>query len=1174
MKTKFYKLLLLSALFIAAFTTSMKAQVIQQCGTDEMMRKLYAAHPELVQQQIAYDNALATIISNNYQEKSIEGIYYVPVVFHIIYASDAQGNLSGENLADNVIYNAVDTINKDWMMLNWDTSLIVGFNPNNFAPGNHPYDTVRAANKIQFRLARLDPNGNCTNGIEHIYSHLTYNAGDGSKLNQWDRSKYLNIWIVNNFRPDPSGFQAAAYAYFPSAMAGFGYQADGVICLFDYAGNAGAPNHSRTLTHEIGHVFNLEHPWGNNNSADVACGDDGVDDTPKTRGHLGCGTADQSPHCTVAHNHSQTFGFTSVTPISGVTDTSAVPNIHDDTTNLTHFTAVGVSNNSIDSMRFGFTKWGTGSITGIAISMAVADSGGTGYNIGDTFNPIGGTATTPTVGTVTATQISSQVLISPGTSGYIPAQILTLGTTGTGTQPTAIVVTTKVVGTPIMTIAGSAYTANDTLTLATGAGTKATIIVDAVNSGAILTFHLATAGAYTTNPTLTADAVTGGTGTGAKFTIKMGINTYTFNGGSFTANPILDTVTATGGGTGASWSLLAIGAKTLTFTSGAGYVVNPATFPKDTVEATTNVTGTGTGLTITLGLGPVTSGTIDTTQYYQVTLTPTFGHSITFTGINFNVKRNSTGVRSFAVRSSSNNYVSNLTATIAPANAGLSIQGANEFFYNMDTTLIENGCHITLSGANYTNQLNPTTFRFYAWNAEDINGSFSIDNVQFIDTAGVVENFDNFMDYSYCNPEGQRMFTKGQKARVRAAAESSVSYRNHLWLASNDTATGIMPYPAIPAVKCVPTPAFIANRRVICAGNNVTFTPLISNISLPATVANTYRRWIFAGGTPSGLTTLTNTSPTVTYNTPGDYDVTLIDSIAGGSNIVTKTAMVRVMPTWAQYNGIAQENFENAASYYWNWTIDDYDNNGHSWSLVNFTGYSGNHCMAMGGYGNYHDDIDDFITPGYNLYGVTGGTLTFRCAGASTATTPLDDSDVLQVFYSKDCGTSWHPLGGTITGSALSNNGFVSSAWAPTMQSQWALHSIVIPSNIAVGNVRFKFQYTTGFASNNIFIDDININGTLGIAENTIDDATLSIYPNPTNDVSNIKYHLNVKGNVTIELFDVVGKKVVEINNNNQAEGDYVTSISKQDHNLQDGIYFIRFIVDNKAITKKIVFTE
>ncbi len=931
MKTKCYKLFLLSAIFCVAQTATIKSQTISPCGTDQHMQQMYAEHPELLQAQIDYDNMLTTLIKNNYQEKTTESVYYIPVVFHIIYANN-YGEV--ENIPDANIYNVMDEINTDWAGLNADTALIVG---------NSPFDTLKANMKIQFRLARLDPDGNCTNGIEHIYSHLAYNADDGSKLNQWPRDRYLNIWVVHDFKPDPSGFQAAAYALFPSATTGFAYRADGVIALYNCVSSLApsGPIYAKVLTHEIGHYFNLEHPWGNNNSAGQVCGDDGVDDTPKTKGHLACQDANKVPECTKDHTFSWVYGFNSVTAASGTTDMSASPNVNDDTVSVSHFSAVGVSANSIDTTRFGFTGWPGGAIN--------------------------------------------------GDTAYIQE-----------------------------------------------------------------------------------------------------------------------------------------------------------------------------------------TGALDLSKYYEVTIAPKYSFALRMMSLSFNVKRNSTGVRSFAVRSSANNYLSNLSASISPANANLSIQGTNEFYIKSDNdTVPQNGCKITFPALTpYIFSIAPITYRFYGWNAEDtLGGSFSIDNVTFTDTAGVIENFDNHMDYSYCGPNGQRMFTKGQKARVRAAAESTVSYRDNLWRGHNDTITGTnSPYPVNPTFPCVPNPDFIANKRVICAGGSVTFTSEIWNVSLPLTASSTsvYKRWNF--GDPS-IAQSTAANPTVTFPNPGDYNVTLTDSITSGSKSITKAAMVRVMPTWAQYNGPTQENFENSSSYYWNWTIDNYDNNSNSWALANYTGYSGNHCMAMAGFHNYHDDVDDFITPGYDLYALQGGTITFRCAAATAATVSTDLNDVLQVYYSKDCGTNWFALG-SLAGSALCNNGLSTTAFYPSLQSQWMLHSFNLPSNACAGNVRFKFKYTTGFASNNIYVDDININGTVGILENTVDDASVSIYPNPTNESSTIKYHLNVKGNVKIEMFDVIGKKIVEINNNNLGEGDYTTSISKSEHNLQNGIYFIRFSMDNKAITRKIIFTE
>jgi hypothetical protein len=61
--------------------------------------------------------------------------------------------------------------------------------------------------------------------------------------------------------------------------------------------------------------------------------------------------------------------------------------------------------------------------------------------------------------------------------------------------------------------AGSGYSVNQVLTLATGTGTKGTIKVLTVSGGAIATFQLLTGGNYTANPTLTACGVTTGSAT-------------------------------------------------------------------------------------------------------------------------------------------------------------------------------------------------------------------------------------------------------------------------------------------------------------------------------------------------------------------------------------------------------------------------------------------------------------------------------------------------------------------------------------------------------------------------------------------------------------------------------------------------------------------------------------
>ncbi len=105
----------------------------------------------------------------------------------------------------------------------------------------------------------------------------------------------------------------------------------------------------------------------------------------------------------------------------------------------------------------------------------------------------------------------------------------------------------------------------------------------------------------------------------------------------------------------------------------------------------------------------------------------------------------------------------------------------NQAFYDTDTNLTVPLMRVrpfTGAGAStYFNFLDGLTFRIYAWNAEDQDGSFEVDDVQLLGNFGVIENVQNFMEYSYCS----NMFTMGQTARMRAALNSSVGQRDILW---------------------------------------------------------------------------------------------------------------------------------------------------------------------------------------------------------------------------------------------------------------------------------------------------------------------------------------------------------------------------------------------------------
>ena len=271
---------LIGAAFLSAITFNIvSAQELKNCGTTEMMQKYFDEHPEIKQQYIAEEQLRdledKAAFANGYKEgdgRAMPPIYTIPVVFHILHEGGT------ENISDAQILDEMRILNEDYRKLNADISSVVS-----------GFTSIAADCEIQFRLAQKDPSGNCTNGIDRIYSSETNVGDDGSKLNQWAPNKYLNIWVVKTIT---SG--AAGYAYLPGTTASAN---DGIMILSTYVGSigTGSTTRSRALTHEVGHHLNLNHTWGGTNNPGVDCtGTDNVTDTPKTIGWTSCNLSGSS----------------------------------------------------------------------------------------------------------------------------------------------------------------------------------------------------------------------------------------------------------------------------------------------------------------------------------------------------------------------------------------------------------------------------------------------------------------------------------------------------------------------------------------------------------------------------------------------------------------------------------------------------------------------------------------------------------------------------------------------------------------------------------------------------------------------------------------------------------------------------------------------------------------
>ncbi|MFZ4589996.1 MAG: T9SS type A sorting domain-containing protein [Ignavibacteria bacterium] len=79
-------------------------------------------------------------------------------------------------------------------------------------------------------------------------------------------------------------------------------------------------------------------------------------------------------------------------------------------------------------------------------------------------------------------------------------------------------------------------------------------------------------------------------------------------------------------------------------------------------------------------------------------------------------------------------------------------------------------------------------------------------------------------------------------------------------------------------------------------------------------------------------------------------------------------------------------------------------------------------------------------------------------------------------------------------------------------------------------------------------------------------------YPNPFNPVTKINYALPKSGLVTLKIYDVLGREVVNLVNENKAAGSY--SVDFNASNLTSGVYFYRIEVNGYIDTKKMTLIK
>jgi len=82
----------------------------------------------------------------------------------------------------------------------------------------------------------------------------------------------------------------------------------------------------------------------------------------------------------------------------------------------------------------------------------------------------------------------------------------------------------------------------------------------------------------------------------------------------------------------------------------------------------------------------------------------------------------------------------------------------------------------------------------------------------------------------------------------------------------------------------------------------------------------------------------------------------------------------------------------------------------------------------------------------------------------------------------------------------------------------------------------------------------------------------LSVYPNPFNPVTNIRYQIPVPGDISIRVFDLRGRQLAELDDGFRLAGEY--QVEWHADRQSSGIYFIRLETENTAEVQKVVLVK
>jgi PKD repeat protein len=441
----------------------------------------------------------------------------------------------------------------------------------------------------------------------------------------------------------------------------------------------------------------------------------------------------------------------------------------------------------------------------------------------------------------------------------------------------------------------------------------------------------------------------------------------------------------------------------------------------------------------------------------------------------------------------------------------------------------------------------------------------------------VPDQHHNIMDYSTPSVR-QTIFTAGQRDRAHSfVATPGEPRRYDMWQEANHEATGIGLWGQLEA-------RFAADLTHTFMGVPIRFKDYSRNI------AETYE-WTFEGGNPA---TSSDPSPTVTWDAPGTYDVTLRVTNRAGSSEVTLPNYITISGTRVDLPITAA--FATGVPN--GWRVDNPDagkqqafTSPFTWEFQASSGEgTANGALIMRN--SVYPDIgqrDALVLPYLNVSDAEGVKVAFaynyrpvRYSGlaAQPASQPLVYTDTLLVQASPDGGRSWFTLwkrGGlqlNTWSTLLETTDAGNAGQTPSGNSNWRRDTTCVQADLLRDTLMLRFLNINGMGGN-IYLDNVSVFESSDFCQPTGRTqpsralAQFVAFPNPTTDKVWLQVESLQAQTLRVQVLDAQGRVVIPAQTHTLTTGSHTLQLSLG--GLPAGLYLIQGRSGSQQVQARVV---